>query len=148
MEKKFKKMKDYLEVVVTGGNEINLPDGKETVCIGSLTQRQVQKIDLDKVPVLVKFIKDQVESGDAQLVAMNSQLRDLDNVQEIDEKVVEECKSRLVNGTQGFKSKMSALNKHIGKIEKVKQLTNQIEYMTKQLDPMKTELTDIEEAMK
>lgn len=150
MEKKFKKMEDHLEVIVTGDQPINLPDGKETVQIGTLTNRQVQKIDLDKAPVLVKFLTDQKESADGQIKMIESQLKDLEHidVDAISEDVVNECIQKLKTGTNGFKSKMTALNKHIESMNKKRQLTSQSEFLSKQVEPLTKELEDINEAMK
>lgn len=147
MEKKFKKMKDYLEVTVTDNQPIKLPKGEEMVEIGEFDMTQIQKISLDKVDVLVSFIDEQIQSGEKQVAEMTKQLEPLKKLQGIDEKVVEGCKKALDNGSNGFKTKMTALNKHLTNLDKKKGLEQQLEYVTTNLAPMKKELEQMREAL-
>lgn len=150
MKKKFKKMKDHLQVVVTGDQPINLPVDGKTVQIGVLKNKQTQKIDLDKVDVLIKYLEEQKESGQGQVDAITMQLKGLENVDPdaIDSEVVSACKDKLSNGTNGFKSKMTALNKLIDNMDKKRNLLAQKEYLESQVNPLLTELADIKKAMK
>lgn len=147
MEKKFKKMDDHLEVIIIDEQPIRIPAGDETVDVGHLDMTQIQKIDLDKVPVVVKFVQDQIDSADKQMEAMDKQLETIGEVESIDDKVVEACKKAIDNGSNGFKTKMRALNKNIENIMKRKQLNTQKEYLQTQTKPMREELAKIEAAM-
>lgn len=147
MEKKFKKMKDYLEVTVTDSQPIKLPSGEDMVEIGEFDMTQVQKISLDKVDILLNFIDEQIKSGEKQIEEMNKQLEPIKDLAGIDEEVVAECKAKLKNGTQGFKTKMTALNKHLTNLDKKKGLEQQLEYVTTNLAPMKKELEQMREAL-
>ena len=134
---------EYLEGIVTNEGNIPLPiDGKQ-VDIGTFVGTTVQKIDKDKVEMLVEFIKDNKETAQKQIDTIQSQLDKVKDVQDIDEKVVAECAKVLGKGTKIFKQKMLVLNAHIEKVMKKKQLIEQLAYMTDQMKQINSEYDDL-----
>jgi len=149
MEKKFKKMKDYLEVTLTDEQPIKLPVDKDVVQIGKFDMTQIQQIDLEKVPVLIDFVQEQIDNATAQLDMVNKKLasKELKDIEGIDQELVKACQDKINKGTKIFKQKMLALNDHIAKVSNKKQLLEQKEYITKQIEPMQKELDDMKKAM-
>lgn len=142
--KKVYEMKDeYLEGTVTNDGPIPLPINKEQVTIGTFVGTTVQKIDKDKVPLLIAFIKENKENAQKQIDTLQKQLDGLKDIQEIDENVVSECAKVIGKGTKIFKQKMLVLNTHIEKVTKKKQLTAQLEYMNNQIKQINSEYDDL-----
>lgn len=147
MEKKFKMMKDHLEVIVTHEDDINLPIDGKSILVGKASGTQIQKIEPDKVQVLVKFLEADLKQGKDQLEQIGKQLEILGDVIELDDKIVKACSKQIDKGTKVFKQKMLVLNNHLEKINKVKQLITQKEFLEKRLNPAKQELADLKEAI-
>ena len=147
MEKRFKMMKDHLEVTVTHSDDINLPIEGKSVLVGTANGTQVQKINPDKVPILVKFLEDDLEKGKSQVEMMDSQLKQLGDTIELDDKIVEACSKQIGKGTKVFKQKMLVLNNHLEIIKKVKNLRTQKEFLETRLNPAEKELTDLKKAI-
>ncbi|MHA1481863.1 MAG: hypothetical protein ACTSQA_00310 [Candidatus Heimdallarchaeaceae archaeon] len=147
MEKRFRMMKDHLEVTVTHSDEINLPiDGKSEL-VGTANGTQIQKINPDKIPVLVKFLENDLEQGKGQLEQIDKQLKTLGDTIDLDDKIVEACSKQIGKGTKVFKQKMLVLNNHLEKINKVKNLRSQKEFLETRVKPAEKELADLKKAI-
>lgn len=148
MKKKFKMMADHLEIVVTHSDDINFPIEGKSVVLGKASGTQIQKIDLDKVPVLLDFLEKDFDQGKEQLKAIETQLEQLGEPLQLGEELVEACTKILGKGTKILKQKMLVLSNHLETINKVKALKKNKEFLEKRLNPAKQELTDLKEAIK
>lgn len=147
MEKQFKMMEDHLEVIITQEDDINLPIDGKSVLVGKASGTQIQKIDPDKVSVLVKFLEEDLEQGKGSLEQIDKQLETLGNTIELDDKLAEACSKQIDKGTKVFKQKMLALSDNLARINKVKNLRTQKEFLEKRLNPAEKELADLKEAI-
>lgn len=147
MEKQFKMMEDHLEVIITQEDDINLPIDGKSVLVGKASGTQIQKIDPDKVSVLVKFLEEDLEQGKGSLEQIDKQLETLGNTIELDDKLAEACSKQIDKGTKVFKQKMLALSDNLARIKKVKNLRTQKEFLEKRLNPAEKELADLKEAI-
>lgn len=147
MEKRFKMMKDHLEIVVTHSDDINFPIDGKSVVLGTASGTQIQKINPDKVPILLEFLEKDFKQGKEQLKAIETQLEELGEPFSLGKELAEACSKQIGKGTKIFKQKMLVLNNQLEKINKVNALNKQKEFLDKRLIPARQELEDLKKAI-
>ena len=147
MDKTFTMKKDHLEIKITHSDEVIIPvEGKNTK-FGTASGTQIQKINLDKVPVLLEFLEKDFDAGKSQIDMIDSQLKEFGEVFSLGKELVKACTERIGKGTKVFKQKMLPLSDHLLKINKVEGLIKQKEFLEKRLKPAEKELADLKKAL-
>lgn len=148
MSKKFVMCGEELNVTVKLNDVVYIPVNGEKKEVGSFDQITVQKFPKDKIKFLRNFIIEEKGKADEQIKALTQQYEPIKDLQEIDEKVVENCAKVISKGTKTFKDKMKPLNEMIMNLARKKQLKHQLEFLNKQLIEVNDDLENLEKAIK
>ena len=140
MEKQFKIEKDKLIVTINNENDVFIPVDGNQEKIGRYTQVTTQIIDLDKADRLKALIEKEYETGKKNMVTIDKQFEAVKDLQDIDEKILSQCKRAIDKGSKEFKKSMASLNQRIIDLDKKKTLIAQKEYLTGQITEMESDL--------
>ena len=143
-KKEFKFQKDgSLKVFVSSEDDLFLPGSNNSkVVIGKVTQKTVQHIPVDKINSLKAYVKTQMESSEAQIDSVKTNLAKLKGV---DEKFVpEKLMNKLMKYLTDAKGKAKPIKKHLkelnlfmGQARQKVQLKMQLEYLEGHLKMIK-----------
>lgn len=148
MTKEFKIVDENLEVTVNNSNTVYIPLKGERKEVGTYVQTTVQSIDKDKISVLQEFIEDELNNAKTQMDRLNEQYEPLKPLQDIDEVLLKQMRHALDKGSKAFKDSMKTLQQRINDLDKKKTLEIQIDYLSKQVEEMQTDLNSLLETIK
>jgi len=134
-----------LVVVVNTTSNLVLPHNNKQVDIGTFDQVTTQFIDKDKIPVLLNFVRNQKEKGEADLAKLEEQLVKLKAVDEnlIPEKILKECEKAIDKGSKAFKKEMRPLQQIANEIRRNQQTMQQIKFLKDQLKVITNDFDEI-----
>lgn len=149
MAKKFKIANNGdLIVTVNNSNTVFIPNGEVKEDVGNYAQTTIQTIKKNKIKVLKKFIENEKVNAEKQLETLNKQLNPIKDLQDIDEKIVKQCIIAINKGNKAFKDSMKVLQQRIVNLDNKKKIIIQIEYISKQLTEVKSDLDNLNKVFK
>ena len=148
MAKNFEIVNGNLQVTVDLDNVVYIPaeEGKQTE-VGKYVQTTVQTIPTEHIEELYNFVKSENGKMKVEIDNINKQLEPLKDLQDIDNKIMQECKKQINRGTKPFKVSMQALSKRIMDLDKKKTLVAQLEYYNKQYKQSQEDLEQLDKIL-
>jgi len=131
MAKNFEIVEGNLVVTVDLDNVVYIPAEEGQKEIGHYVQTTVQTIPTENIQTLVDFVKEENKKMKVEIDKLKKQLKPLKDIQDIDNKIMQECHKQINRGTKPFKVAMQALNKRIMDLDKKKTIIAQLEYYDK-----------------